>query len=207
MFLLLHAQRGAIGLAFGMMLMPMLGCIGLAIDYGFAVQAQTQLNVALDNAALAASRAAAQAYSANPSSNWVKAGTDVANSWLKITTSNLAYVTATKYPDPQVVQVGSNINATVSYAGTMNTYVAGVLGFKTLNVASSSIASTAISQTSDFYFLLDDSGSMGIPFDRAEHEDTGEFGRRSEEQLGGRKFGLRLGMPFHKDHGSPKEIG
>jgi hypothetical protein len=54
-------KKAFVALIFVLALIPILGLVGLASDYSFAVKAQSELNVAIDSAAIAASSEAANA--------------------------------------------------------------------------------------------------------------------------------------------------
>ena len=58
-------KRGGVALMFGAMLLPTLMVVGFAVDYSFYVQAQSQLNLGADAAALHAVRAASSAFSSS----------------------------------------------------------------------------------------------------------------------------------------------
>ena len=162
---LIHSRRGAIGLMFALMLVPMMGCLGLCIDYGMLVQAKTQLNTVADSAALAASRAAAQAYAANPNSDYIGQGNKVGNQWIQAGLTSMGFININAAQDLNVVVSlqGGNFVGTATYSTTMDSFFARVFNINQFQIGGNSVAVTPQSNQADFYLLLDDSNSMGIP--------------------------------------------
>lgn len=57
---LLEQRRGAVSILFATTAIPLAMCVGLAIDFSFYVQAQSQLTLAADAGAMHAVRIASQ---------------------------------------------------------------------------------------------------------------------------------------------------
>ncbi len=131
---------------------------GAAVDYGRAAQIHTKLNAAADAAALAAltpnmlqqSSAAAEAAAVSMFQGLADGISGVSG-----TTVNVTIAAGANNP---LVR-----NVTVSYASSVSTLFAAVLGRNTLPVGGSSSASAQIPPNLDFYVLLDNSPSMALP--------------------------------------------
>jgi len=122
----LHETRGNVAIIFGLALVPILGLVGVGIDYGRGLSARTQLQAAADTAALAALSmgleseseqidAAHKAFSANFDSNAFG---------ISVTPS---------------VTIDDD-TATVSANATMATQVLGVMKIEAMDIAATSTA-------------------------------------------------------------------
>ncbi len=141
-------QRGNIAMMFGLALVPLLGVMGVAIDYSRASNARQALNSAIDSAALMAARDAQKLTDAQLIAR--------VNAWI---TDNLPadvkgeYTGATVTIDRTARTIKIDANASVP------TTISNILGKTTLPVGSSS-QSTWGTNKIELALVLDNTGSM-----------------------------------------------
>ncbi len=161
--LLSRDRRGAVAVMFGLIALPLCMIVGLAIDYGFYVQAQSQLDLAADAAAIHAVRVAAQAYSNGETTAAAiqKAGQTAGQQWFNAQLGTFSsggitpVVTVTYSPSPSV------FTAVVTYTGTYSTPFSALFDVTTFPLSGS--ATTTITNSYDeIIMLLDNSSSMLI---------------------------------------------
>jgi Flp pilus assembly protein TadG len=159
---LLRDRRGVIAIVLGLVALPLIGIVGLAVDYGFATRAQALLNSAADSAAVAATDAAANAFVNNATSftaPGVAAGTQVFTALaVSIPSVTVNPVTVTVTQTAGTATFVSVVNYTASYQTSF-----GVLfGVPAFPLAGGSTATISLRAFQDFHILMDTSGSMGI---------------------------------------------
>ncbi|MBV9785955.1 MAG: hypothetical protein JO264_19305 [Acidisphaera sp.] len=156
-------RRGVVAILFALLLLPLIGLIGLAVDYGFKTRAQTEIDVAADSATLVASTTAANAFSTG-ASNWKTRGQTAGANFFNAQIADLGYVsvattTITVSQDPNSANV---FNASLTFSGTIKTFFARVFGYSTFTVTGGSAATTTASTYIDIHILMDNSSSMLI---------------------------------------------
>ncbi len=157
-------RSGGVAMLFGLALVPLMGLVGAAIDYGTEVRDATLLEAAADAAALAAiapkSPAFQQAVATQGDATITVDTTPYVNLFaantgghpeltLKTTTVSLA-------------KVGTNVTATVTFTAKVKTSLMGIFGWQYMQISKSASASANLPSYMDFYLLLDNSPSMGI---------------------------------------------
>ncbi len=153
-------RSGAAALLFALVLLPVLGFIGLAIDFGFLSMAQARLNLAADAAVLQASTVAANAFQTG-TPNYLALGQAAGLKWFNAqagTTSGLTYGA----PQLTLTQVGGVFSASLTYQGSLTTTLAAIFGVATFPVNGQSTATITVGGYADIAILMDDSSSMGI---------------------------------------------
>ena len=159
---------GNISILFGLSLIPMVGLIGLGIDYGVAEKTKTKLDNAADAAAVAAVATAKAYVAANQSDNNVTAdaiaaGKDRALRAFNINQGGLPYA---QLPTPSIQLTASTdgltFTATVNYSTTVQNHFGQLFGSRTVNVSGQAAAAATLPRYLDFYVLVDVSGSMGL---------------------------------------------
>jgi Putative Flp pilus-assembly TadE/G-like len=149
------------------MLVPLVVAVGCAIDYGRAAHVHTKLLAAADAATLGSissgSRAAAESLTM-PGGGSIADGVSDAISLFNANISML--------PDMQLGAVNANVGvsqgiltSTVTFAANVPTAFMNIVGIKTIPMKGTVTASIGVSPKPvyvDFYFLLDNSPSMGI---------------------------------------------
>jgi Flp pilus assembly protein TadG len=142
------ASQANVAITFAVVLVPMLGCVGAAVDYSRANYVRTAMQAAADATALTAARTwAANGVSATQLQQAVSAwfngefnGKDV---------NNIQVTSAT---------TSSPNSVTVTATGSVTTDFLGILGFKQLDVSVSSTAAWGMKL--QIALVLDNTGSM-----------------------------------------------
>ncbi|WP_018261114.1 pilus assembly protein TadG-related protein [Methylobacterium sp. WSM2598] len=158
---------GSVNILFALSLIPVLGLVGLAVDYGLAAADKTTLDHAADTAALAAvvtakSYIAANQGQANLTANAIAAGLAQAANVFAVNAGSVPFAQVTLQP-PQLVRSGQTLTATLSYGATIQNSFGKLLGTPTTLLGNSVTASADLPSYLDFYLLVDVSGSMGLP--------------------------------------------
>jgi len=157
-------RKGAISLLFAIMVIPLLLIVGIAIDFSFYVQAQAELNLAADAAAMHAVRA--MSLSTSNGTTYQNAGTLAGQQWFAAQAEVVPGVTLTGTGSPLPVSVTvsytpPSYTATVSYTGTMNLFFGRLAGVKTWPIAGTATA-TISNNFVDIGIMIDNSQSMLI---------------------------------------------
>ncbi len=157
-------RRSTVAVLFALMIIPILGCIGLAIDYGFWNQAKASIALAASDAALNAVKTAASADLAQDS-HYMTEGQQAGIYWFVANVGNLANAAHLTNPTPTVTMLQTNniVTATVSYSGEVTSIFGRDLfgiGQYPLNVSASASINTA--PYSEIQIMLDNSSSMQI---------------------------------------------
>lgn len=155
-------RRAGVALLFALSVVPIIGLLGLAIDFGYASQARTGLNAAADAAALASAKSAADAFTAKQS-GYIAVGNAAGLEWFKAQAAGVQGVTtAAGSPSVNVVQNGAVFTSTVSYKGSVKPFIAPMFGVSSLSVGGLSSATITTTPYTAVTFLLDNSSSMLI---------------------------------------------
>ena len=162
--------RGTSAVIFAMSLVPVIGILGLGLDYSGALARKARLDAAADAAAVSAIITARDYITANGSSqsdpnltnNAIAAGKDQGTKTFSL---DAAADISTLATNPNVVlnRVGQTITSTVSYSSTSPTSFGGLFGVRSFALGSSAGSSLTLGSYIDFYLALDVSGSMGLP--------------------------------------------
>jgi len=189
----LRAKRGNVAIITALAAIPMCLLAGSGIDYGTAVDRQSQLNAIADAAALAAVTPAMMSQSTT------QAQTAAQNTF----NAQAAAVSNINWANGQltvtVTTSGAKRTATVSYATTYNTYFPTLLGKTTIALSGSSSATGGMAPNIDFYLLLDDSPSMAIAATQA---GINTMVSKTSSQ-GGCAFGCHQSNPAKDNLGNP----
>ena len=162
-----HARGGSINILFGLAVIPLIGIVGLSVDYGVATTAKAKLNNAADAAALAAV-VTAKAYigansgQANATQNGLAAGANQAINAFTVNAGKVAYTTVT-LGTPVVTRAGQTLNSSVTYTATVQNNFGKIFRSPTTTLTNTVTASTDLPSYLDFYLMVDVSGSMGLP--------------------------------------------
>ena len=168
-------RRGAVAVIFALSVVPLAMVVGLASDYSFYVQVQSQLNLAADTAAMQAVRVASEVSSTRSDGTTMTsaqyqaavqtAGQQAGQQWFQAQMGNLANgsvpvgniaINVTYNP------TGSRFVSSVSYTGTVPTHFGALFRVNSFNIAG--VASAVISNAFvEVMMLLDNSSSMLIP--------------------------------------------
>ena len=162
-----RSRDGNVSVLFAFSLVPLLGLIGLGVDYGMALSAKSKLDNAADAAALAAVATAKAYVAANPSdsnltANAIAAGKDRAARAFSVNAGKIPFAT-TPTPTINLVRTLQTFSATVSYQTSTRNNFGQIFNRSSTGVGGNTIASADIPAYLDFYLLIDVSGSMGLP--------------------------------------------
>ncbi|WP_267361548.1 MULTISPECIES: pilus assembly protein TadG-related protein [unclassified Methylobacterium] len=149
---------------------PMIGIVGIGIDYYTALANKARLDAAADAAAIAGITAAQQYISANSSSQIDPGLTSNAISAGQTQAGKAFYANAGKaktlvnaVASAVVARSGQTLTASVNYTGTQATAFGKLFRVPTFSLAGHSGSSLTMGSYLDFYLALDMSGSMGLP--------------------------------------------
>ncbi|WP_428390429.1 vWA domain-containing protein [Lichenicoccus sp.] len=155
-----HDRRGNVAILVGLLILPIIGLLGLAIDFGQASMARAKLDLAADSAALLATTAASNAYlagAADPIGTAQAAAqarfTGQAGAQSGVTIGNVAVT---------VTQSGPLFASSITYSGAIATTFGRIFGVDTIALNGQSSASLSISPYRDIQVLMDVSSSMTI---------------------------------------------
>ena len=159
-------RRGNVAVMAGLLAVPMLGLVGLAIDVGTATAIKGQLDVAADAAALLGTTSASNAYLAGAADPITPAQAAArqrfaaqAGSQMGVTVGKVAVT---------VRQAGSVFSADISYQASAPTSLGKLFGVLTIPLSGQSSASLSINPYVDIQVLMDVSSSMTIAATQAD---------------------------------------
>ena len=155
--------RANVAIMFGIAAVPILGAVACALDYSMAMSTRTKLQAAADAATLAAISANSPLVAAalNMSSDGA-----VANDVTFLTNffqSSAPTSPAAAIQAASVTKSGNALTASLSFSAQVPTSFLRIMGYQNLTITGTSTASYAIAAFMDFYLLLDNTPSMGLP--------------------------------------------
>ena len=156
---------GIVAVMYALMVVPLIMVTALAVDFSFYVNAQAQLNMAADAAAMHAVRVASQYYADNKTTVAAAEaqGVTAGQQWFYPQLGNIG--TATVPNSGLTVNVSympapGGFSATVSYSGTVNAHLGAFMN-KSWNIANNVSVQTKNSYL-EVVMMLDNSSSMQI---------------------------------------------
>ncbi|WP_132252430.1 TadE/TadG family type IV pilus assembly protein [Methylobacterium segetis] len=181
------ARDGNISILFGLLILPLIGTVGLAIDYGQLLIARTACQTGADSAALYASgvaktliqqsdgsaTAVAAAFGEAKSRSEALFNAHVARTG-KLSVA--ATVTLTK--------TGQRIDAAAGYAVSTRTTFGGLFGVRSLSAIGQAVSSASMPLYTDLYMALDVSQSMGLAATKTGAQDLFRLTLKSEKDAG-----------------------
>jgi Flp pilus assembly protein TadG len=157
-------QRGNIAVIFALSLIPVLSCIGCAIDYSRATQLRSKLQAAIDAASVGSVSKKSPAFIAAgsmTSDGPIPAGvTDATNIFNGNMSGTSGYTLNSM--SAVVTKSGSSVTSTTTFSAEVPTTFMNVVGKTAMTVTGTSNAVTSMPLYIDFYLLLDNSPSMGV---------------------------------------------
>lgn len=148
-------HRGAsFSAPFALSLVPIVGIIGGAVDFGFYYTAKTKMAVAADAAVLAAVGKTAAATEVSAAQSTGKT--------VFLAQAGMQKNVTVSAPDVAILDQGLSRTATLKYQGYVQTSFMQVLGIHSIGFAGQAVASSAKQPYIDFYLLLDNTPSMGV---------------------------------------------
>jgi Flp pilus assembly protein TadG len=164
-----RARRGAVSVLFAAGAIPMIGLVGLAIDYGVWNQTNATLSVAANVAALTAAKIAANEQVASVSDAQVIAdGTAAGQEWFKSEVGGVTGKVGTEGVSSSTVNAtvkvttGTTVTANVAFAGYVPSVFGAIFGIGNYQIDGSATASVGFAPFLNVDILLDNSGSMEI---------------------------------------------
>lgn len=160
---------GNVIMIFALALVPLIGLVGLGIEYIRGINYKTHLDKAIDAATISAITTARDYISSNPNNE-----TDPTQSAITLAyTRGMAAFRANSgdvlanlptSPSLTVSRTGNVLTASSNYSVTYATAFGRLIGnVSNLTVTGKSASSLTLGNYTDFYLLLDTSGSMGFP--------------------------------------------
>lgn len=161
------ARRGNVSIIFAFSLIPLVGLVGLGIDYGIGLSNKAKLDHAADAAAVAAVATAKAYVAANPTDpklaqDAITAGLTQAKNSFAVNAGSVIFASVPA-PTLTLTRTGQTFSSSVSYSARTTNHFGQIFGQPSLNVSGSVKASSDVPKYLDFYLLVDVSGSMGLP--------------------------------------------
>jgi Flp pilus assembly protein TadG len=158
-------KRGNVAMIFGIVCVPLISFVGVAVDYSMATRIRAKLQSAADSASVASLSqktpgfVAAAAMAGNGS---VTAGVnDAYNVFDGNASSFTGYTNLSR--TATVTKTGIKLTSNVQFSADVPVTFMKVVGFQKLTVKGSSSSAASLPPYLDFYLMLDVSGSMGLP--------------------------------------------
>lgn len=161
---LLADRSGNFGMLTALLMVPLIGSAGMAIDYGHAMSLRTQLYAAADAAAVGAisqkSNAVTQAMTMSGDGALTVGQTDARSIFMsqmqgELTASNVNV-------DIQVNKVSNQLNSQVTFSASIPTTFMQIFGRNTIDISGTANAVFQTAAFMNFYILLDNTPSMGV---------------------------------------------
>ncbi|MBB4290092.1 Flp pilus assembly protein TadG [Rhizobium leguminosarum] len=157
-------RSGNFGIMTALLMVPLLGTAGMAVDFAHALSLRTQLYAAADAAAVGSiaeksgAVAAAMTMSGNGTISLGK--TDARNIFMSQMSGELADVKVDLGID--VTKAANRLSSQVSFTATVPTTFMRVLGRDSITISGTATAEYQTASFMDFYILLDNTPSMGV---------------------------------------------
>jgi Flp pilus assembly protein TadG len=157
-------RRGNFGMMTALLMVPLVGAAGLAMDFGHALSIKSELFGAADAAAVGAisekSKAVAQAMAMAGDGTVTLDSREARSLFFGQMSGELRDLPVDV--DIQVVKTNGIISSKVSFSVTLPTTFMQVLGQNTVTVSDTATAEYQTPAFLDFYMLLDNTPSMGV---------------------------------------------
>jgi hypothetical protein len=157
-------QGGNIAVIFALSLLPILSCVGCAIDYSRATQLRSKLQAAIDAASVGSVSKTSPAFIAAgimTSDGPIPVGVTDATTIFNGNMSGVGGYTLNSM-SAVVTKSGSTVTSTTQFSAQIPTLFLGVMGKSAMTVTGTSNSTANMPLYIDFYLLLDNSPSMGV---------------------------------------------
>lgn len=163
-----RGTSGNVGIIFALSLVPLVGLVGLGVDYGVALSVKAKLDNAADAAAIAAVATAKAYIAANPNdtnlnADAAAAGQAQAVRAFMVNAGSLPFATVPTPTIPLPIRTGQTFTANVSYQTQSSNNFGKLFAQPNTMISGNTAASADIPSYLDFYLLIDVSASMGLP--------------------------------------------
>jgi Flp pilus assembly protein TadG len=171
---LANDRKGAVSVLFAGAAVPIIGLVGLAIDFSVLTQAATQMQLAADTAALSAAKSAANDFAGGDTANATNVGKAAGSTWFGSQIGGVqskkgqTYVNTLRNgaiantPTITVAKNGVQFNATVAYTGSAPATFSALFGVTSFPISGTVTATVALNAYINIAMLLDNSSSMLI---------------------------------------------
>jgi Flp pilus assembly protein TadG len=159
------AKGGNVAIIFGFCMIPMIGLVGAGVDYSRAARIQTILQAAADAAALGSISQASPGYTyalSMPSNGPVPIAQTQAGNIFNGEINGRNGFTVTNF-SAVVNNANWQLTSNIQFTATVPTVLMQILGWDHMTVNGSSTAANGLPAFMDFYLLLDNTPSMGLP--------------------------------------------
>ncbi|PDT00085.1 hypothetical protein CO666_32435 [Rhizobium chutanense] len=157
-------RSGNFGIMTALLVVPLLGAAGTAVDFGSALSLRTELYAAADAAAVGSitptSQAATQANTMAGDGSLTLGKSEAEKIFFSQMSKKQGDVPVTV--DIGVQKKGGTLSSTVTFNATMPTTFMQVLGFDEIAVSGTATAQFETPSYMDFFMLLDNTPSMGV---------------------------------------------
>ena len=195
-----RSEGGNVAIVFAVCLLPLVGLVGLGIDYGVALSAKSKLDNAADAAAIAAVATAKAYVAANPNdanltANAIAAGKDRANRAFAVNAARVPFTTV-QVPAITLTRSAQTFSASVQYQAVARNNFGQIFRQASTNLGGNTAAAADIPSYLDFYLLVDVSASMGLPSTLsgqnylAANNGNCQFACHFPDQVGGYNFAV-----------------
>lgn len=157
-------RSGNFGIMTALLMVPLVGTAGLALDYAHALSLRTQLYAAADAAAVGAvsekSDAVAAAMTMQGNGTISVAKTDARNIFFSQMSGELTAIPVDLSID--VTKTANKLNSQVVFSASVPTTFMHVLGQGSITISGTATAEYQTASFMDFHILLDNTPSMGV---------------------------------------------
>lgn len=152
-------ETGNVAIIFAIAMLPIIGVVGMSMDYTLAGRRQAQVKAIADAAALMTTSPTGMALSSTAAQT---AAIAMFNAQASLVGGASVSAPPIKVQDTTASNGAVTRVTTVPFSGTSQTTFASLLNMKTLPLGGTSSVSKSTAPNIDFYLLLDTSPSMGI---------------------------------------------
>ncbi len=160
----LSDRSGNFGIMTALLMVPLVGSAGLALDYAHALSLRTELYAAADAAAVGSisekSDAVAAAMTMQGDGTISVAKTDARSIFFSQMSGELTSVAVNLSID--VTKTANKLNSKVNFSASVPTTFMHILGQDSITISGSATAEYQTASFMDFYILLDNTPSMGV---------------------------------------------
>ena len=155
--------RGGVLIVFALVILPVLGLAGLALDYGVARVNAARLQVCVDAAVLAGAAAARDVVSSPTGTKSAAEAAAMAASdkYVKVSCAPASTVKTSAISSTFKIAFGA-MEANISYRGSSKSFLSVLFGVSTLPITVTTQSQVSLPTFLSAYFVIDNSQSMGF---------------------------------------------
>ncbi len=179
-------QRGAVALLLGLLIVPLIGAVGLALDFGNIMTVRSKAQMAADAAALQATGVARDLIKSSDGSDTASAAA-IADAKTRAKALFDAHAQQAGLKDytinVTVTRTGQDLAATAAFTVKSNNFLSKYFGYSSFRAVGGATSNASLPSYSDVYLALDISGSMGIA--ATQDEMTKLYNAKGKRTAGG----------------------